>query len=366
MLTSDQKETMTHDLVIMNEINTIIGDRVLYFYKNKNDSKYQGPFYFEISGKNKSSFKVKSTDESGNICQTYKRTQVKSDGSYYQTNITSLPFTRSGGDYTVYKIPVKPTSKPIIIKTPLLPSTPQIDKKQEVAIVKLFDYQKEDLEIKKYYRKVKLDIYEYVDKEDAEKLGLDKPIYGDDEGYIKVIDKQEDGYIVKFMNLENFLKRAVIEGNVDTGDFTINKTLAKKIKNQELDLDEMDNEYAEITFDRIIEEVLEQYKSNGKKGIQLQEKEIKEIDDQEQQEEEQEEQEQQEEQEESAITDSTDPNILNNLLNPFPSKPKTHSNDPNILDNLLNAFPSKPITCNTDPNILNNLLNAFSSKSIIV
>lgn len=131
---------------------------------------------------------------------------------------------------------------------------------------------KEDLELKKYYRKIKLDIEEYVDKEEAEKLDLDKPIYGDEEGYFKVVDKQEDGYIVKFMNLENFRLRAVLEGNIDNEDFKIRKTFAKRIKNQDLDLDDMDNEYAEITLTRIIKELLEQYKSNGKKGIKLQKK----------------------------------------------------------------------------------------------
>ena len=219
-MTHNQKEAMTYNLVIMNEINTIIGDHVLYFYKNKNDSKYQGPFYFVISGKNKSSFKVKSIDEYGNICQTYKRTQVKSDGAPYQTNITSLPFTRSGGDYTVYKIILKHTSKSIIINPPRLPSTPKVDKKQEQ------DYQQE-------------------------------------EGHKEIQDYKKDD-------------------------------------------------------------------------------------------------------EESTITNTNDPNILNNLLNAFVSKPNTDSNDPNILNNLINAFPSKPITGNIDPNILNNLLNAFPTKSIII
>ena len=131
---------------------------------------------------------------------------------------------------------------------------------------------KEDLELTKYYRKVKLDISEYVDKEEAEKLDLDKPIYGDEEGYFKVVDKQDDGYIVKFMNLENFRLRAVLEGNIDNEDFEIRKTFTKKIKNQDLDLDDMDNEYAEITLTRIIKELLAQYRSNGKKGIKLQKK----------------------------------------------------------------------------------------------
>lgn len=131
---------------------------------------------------------------------------------------------------------------------------------------------KEDLELKKYYRKLKLDIIEYLDKEEADKLDLDKPIYGDEEGYFRIVEKQEDGYIVKFMNLENFRRRAVIDGDIDNEDFEILKPLVKKIKNQDLDLEDMDNEYAEITLTRIIKELLEQYRSNGKKGIKLQKK----------------------------------------------------------------------------------------------
>ena len=132
MLTTFEKETIIQNLVIMNELNTTLGDHLLYFYKNKNNDKYQGPFYFEIYDKNKSSFKVKSIDESGNTCKTYKITQVKKDGSYYQTNINNLSFTRSGGNYTVYKILLKHTSKSIIIKNPKLPSIPHVDKKQEI------------------------------------------------------------------------------------------------------------------------------------------------------------------------------------------------------------------------------------------
>ena len=81
MLTSIEKEAMIENLVIMNEINTKIGDHLLYFYKNKNNDNYQGPFYFEIIAKNKSSFKVKSIDKSGNECDTYEIIQVKNDGS---------------------------------------------------------------------------------------------------------------------------------------------------------------------------------------------------------------------------------------------------------------------------------------------
>lgn len=136
---------------------------------------------------------------------------------------------------------------------------------------------KEDLELKKYYRKVKLDIEEYIDMEEIKRVGfgLDNSVYGDPEGYFKVIDKQEDGYIVKFMSLENLLLRAVIEGNLDSDDsedFEINKKFAKKIKNQDLDLDEMTDKYAEITFNRIIKEVIKQYKSNGEEGIKLEKK----------------------------------------------------------------------------------------------
>ena len=107
MLTTFEKETITQNLVIMNELNTTLGDHILYFYKNKNNDKYQGPFYFEIYGKNKSTFKVKSIDEYGNRCETYKITQVKKDGSYYQTNITNLSFMRTGGNYTAYKFLIK-------------------------------------------------------------------------------------------------------------------------------------------------------------------------------------------------------------------------------------------------------------------
>ena len=112
---------MTSGLEIMNERNTSDKDIVLYFYKNlRNKNEYQGPFYFEIYGKNKSSFKVKSLDEFGNNCEIHKIIQIKRDGTQYEKKVKSLSFIRTGGDYTVYKIPLENISNKTI--NPLLNS----------------------------------------------------------------------------------------------------------------------------------------------------------------------------------------------------------------------------------------------------
>ena len=113
---------MTSGLELMNERNTTDKDRVVYFYKNlHNKDEYQGPFYFEISGKNKSSFKVKSVDEFGNNCEIHKVIQIKRDGTQYEKKVTSLSFMRTGGDYTVYKVSLENISNKTL--NPLLNSS---------------------------------------------------------------------------------------------------------------------------------------------------------------------------------------------------------------------------------------------------
>tara|TARA_Y100000739_G_C20578052_1_gene451321 strand:- start:1132 stop:1503 length:372 start_codon:yes stop_codon:yes gene_type:complete len=122
MLTHIEKENMTSNLEVMNERNTTDNDRVVYFYKNlHNKDEYQGPFYFEIIGKNKSSFKVKSTDKFGNNCEIHKIIQIKRDGKLNEKKVKSLSFTRIGGDYTVYKISLENISNKTI--NPLLNSS---------------------------------------------------------------------------------------------------------------------------------------------------------------------------------------------------------------------------------------------------
>ena len=121
MLSQIEKENMTSSLEVMNERNTTDKDMVVYFYKNlHNKDEYQGPFYFEISGKNKSSFKVKSIDKFGNSCEIHKIIQIKRDGTQYNKNIRSLSFKRTGGDYTVYKVSLENISNRTV--NPLLNS----------------------------------------------------------------------------------------------------------------------------------------------------------------------------------------------------------------------------------------------------
>ena len=148
-----------------------------------------------------------------------------------------------------------------------------------------FLVKKNELKSNKYYRKQKLDIDEVLDEEDAKQdLGLNKSIYGDDEGYILVARKAEDHYIVRFITLENLLINKVLNlkfSSAASGSGIINVKEEididnldniKKINKQKLDLDEMSDNYVKLDIIDIINELKLQYESNGKKGIRLNDK----------------------------------------------------------------------------------------------
>lgn len=141
---------------------------------------------------------------------------------------------------------------------------------------------KNELKANRFYRKKKLDINELVDEFEAQQdLGLDKSIYGDDEGYILVARKAENHYIVRFITLENLLINNVLKvefSSIPSGSGIINVKVdididnldnIKKINKEKLDLDEMDDTYVKLDITNIINELIEQYKTGGKKGIRL-------------------------------------------------------------------------------------------------
>jgi len=130
---------------------------------------------------------------------------------------------------------------------------------------------KNKLKPNRFYRKVKLDIEEVLDKFEAqEDLGIDKDIYGDNEGYFLVAEKGKDNYVVRFLTLEQLLINKVLqsEGN-RINEFMIDINNIKKIPKQEIDLDELDDAYVRLNFPNIKDELIEQFKTNGKKGIKL-------------------------------------------------------------------------------------------------
>ena len=62
---------------------------LLNIYKNKNDHKenaFQGPFYFKIIGKNKSSWKVQSVDENKNPIEEQYINQISSNNLINKKN----------------------------------------------------------------------------------------------------------------------------------------------------------------------------------------------------------------------------------------------------------------------------------------
>jgi len=136
---------------------------------------------------------------------------------------------------------------------------------------------KTDLKAKRFYRKVKLDIDELLDKFQAqEDFGLDKDIFGDEEGYFLVSNKLEDGYRVRFITLENLFIYKVLKkefnystqiNNIVENDYELSNIT--KIPKRDLDLDEMDAKYVKLDIDNIITELIIQYKTGGKKGIGL-------------------------------------------------------------------------------------------------
>ena len=130
---------------------------------------------------------------------------------------------------------------------------------------------KNKLKPNRFYRKVKLDIDEVVDKFEAqENFGINKDIYGDDEGYFLVAEKGEDNYIVRFLTLEQLLINGVLENEGNRIDeFFTDMSNIKKLPKQEVDLDELDDAYVRLDFVNIKDELIQQFKTNGKKGIKL-------------------------------------------------------------------------------------------------
>lgn len=133
-----------------------------------------------------------------------------------------------------------------------------------------------DLKKNRLYRKVKLDIDEVMDKFEAiEEIGVDMDIYGDNEGYFFVKKKEDDKYLVKFLNLDLLVGNKIItidispKGNkIDM--FSINDIQKlDMISTEELDFDEMDENYVRLDLPDIVRELIEQANSKGKKGIKL-------------------------------------------------------------------------------------------------
>lgn len=132
---------------------------------------------------------------------------------------------------------------------------------------------KNNLKPNRLYRKEKLDIIEVVDKYEAlEDLDINKDIYGDDEGYFLVSEKNilEENYVVRFITLEQLLINKVLEskGNKIDRLFT-NISNLKKLPKQEVDLDELEDTYIRLDFENIKDELIEQFNTDGKKGIKL-------------------------------------------------------------------------------------------------
>ena len=139
-------------------------------------------------------------------------------------------------------------------------------------------YLVDKLELKpnRFYRKVKLDIDEVLDNYQAFKdLGINMDIYGDNEGYFFVSKKQKDNYLVKFINLDILIGNQVIGIDISPKDIKIDMFNVKDIQRldrlpkEELDFDEMDENYVRLNFNDIVRELIEQANSKGKKGIRL-------------------------------------------------------------------------------------------------
>lgn len=133
-----------------------------------------------------------------------------------------------------------------------------------------------DLKKNRLYRKVKLDIDEVLDKFEAiEEIGVDMDIYGDNEGYFFVKKKEDDKYLVKFLNLDLLVGNKIItidispKGNkIDM--FNINDIQKlDMISTEELDFDEMEENYVRLDLPDIVRELIAQANSKGKKGIKL-------------------------------------------------------------------------------------------------
>jgi len=139
-------------------------------------------------------------------------------------------------------------------------------------------FDKKILTPENFYRKVNLDISELVDEDEALELGLDKAIYGDSEGYIYIEeifneDKKErggpdEGYLVKFLTMEDLVDKLVIQ-NLDTKKVKVKFEKLNLIKNRRLELEDMSEAYIRLGFEDVIKELVEQYNSEGKKGIKL-------------------------------------------------------------------------------------------------
>jgi len=139
-------------------------------------------------------------------------------------------------------------------------------------------YLVDKLELKpnRFYRKVKLDIDEVLDNFQAqEDLGINMDIYGDNEGYFFVAKKDKDNYLVKFINLDLLIGNRVISIDISPKGNKIDMFSVEdiqrldKLPKEELDFDEMDENYVRLNFLDIVREVIEQANSKGKKGIKL-------------------------------------------------------------------------------------------------
>jgi len=135
---------------------------------------------------------------------------------------------------------------------------------------------KTDLKANRYYRKVKLDINEVMDRYEAqEDLGINVDIYGDNEGYFFVSKKQKDNYLVKFINLNYIVNNQIIDIKLSRKEEKIESFKVLDIKKltvlpkEELDFDEMDENYVKLDFNDIVNELIQQANSKGKKGIKL-------------------------------------------------------------------------------------------------
>tara|TARA_R110000787_G_scaffold69884_1_gene155347 strand:+ start:256 stop:1938 length:1683 start_codon:yes stop_codon:yes gene_type:complete len=118
-----------------------------------------------------------------------------------------------------------------------------------------------------YYRLKDLVIEEILDEDEAEELGLPKPVEGTEEGYFYVskYDSEKDRWKVKYINLETLLENDIITYDSERDKFKSGKEERNNIENiKNKTLKNTNNEYVRLTLKDILSEVIKQYMGKGK------------------------------------------------------------------------------------------------------
>lgn len=120
----------------------------------------------------------------------------------------------------------------------------------------------ENLISNNYYRVKDMEIDEILDEDEAEELGLPKPVFGSEEGYFYVskYDSEKDRWKVKYINLETLLENDILTYDSEREKFKSGKEERNNIENiKNKTLKKTNNVYVRLTLKDILSEIIKQY-----------------------------------------------------------------------------------------------------------